>query len=184
MANQSQKTISNSFDSVRVTPPTKTKTPVIKRSRVGVLAFEIAGIMPKLTHIWRFLSDENITRLHNESICLEGVRKIVSDDDSFLLGLACAEIVENLRVLAKSVSRLSKRCDESVLRCFESVFDEFANTGNDPYNWILNSKEMEAKIKKMERNQLGKSAWEFAYKNGRRWRPSFEYSLLHNKKTH
>ncbi|KAI3751039.1 hypothetical protein L2E82_22045 [Cichorium intybus] len=146
-----KKTISNSFDSVRVTPPTKTKAPVIKRSRVGVLAFEIAGIMPKLTHIWRFLSDENITRLHNESICLEGVRKIVSDDDSFLLGLACAEIVENLRVLAKSVSRLSKRCDESVLRCFESVFDEFANTGNDPYNWTLNSKEMEAKIKKMER---------------------------------
>ncbi|KAL7584875.1 protein PSK SIMULATOR 3 [Lactuca sativa] len=144
-----KKTISQSFDSVRATPPPK--TPVIKRSRVGVLAFEIAGIMPKLTHMWRFLSDENIAHLHNESICLEGVRKIVSDDDHFLLGLACAEIVENLRVLAKSVSRISKRCDDAILRTFETLFDEFANSDHDRYNWTLNSKEMEAKIKKMER---------------------------------
>ncbi|CAH1445645.1 unnamed protein product [Lactuca virosa] len=144
-----KKTISQSFDSVRATPPPK--TPVIKRSRVGVLAFEIAGIMPKLTHMWRFLSDENIAHLHNESICLEGVRKIVSDDDTFLLRLACAEIVENLRVLAKSVSRISKRCDDPILRSFETLFDEFANSDHDPYNWTLNSKEMEAKIKKMER---------------------------------
>ncbi|CAI9302338.1 unnamed protein product [Lactuca saligna] len=144
-----KKTISQSFDSVRAAPPPK--TPVIKRSRVGVLAFEIAGIMPKLTHMWRFLSDENIAHLHNESICLEGVRKIVSDDDTFLLGLACAEIVENLRVLAKSVSRISKRCDDPILRTFETLFDEFANSDHDPYNWTLNSKEMEAKIKKMER---------------------------------
>ncbi|KVI07192.1 uncharacterized protein LOC112509853 [Cynara cardunculus var. scolymus] len=145
-----KKTISHSFDSARVTPPTKTCS-VIKRSRIGVLAFEIAGIMPKLTHMWRFLSDQTMARLHNESICLEGVRKIVSNEDAFLLGLACAEMVENLRVLAKSVSRLSKRCQDSSLRCFGTAFDGFANMGHDPYGWILSLKEMEGKTKKMER---------------------------------
>ncbi|KAI3757530.1 hypothetical protein L6452_05070 [Arctium lappa] len=147
-----KKTISNTFDSSRATtPPTKT-TSVIKRSRVGVLAFEIVGIMPKLTHMWYFLSDDQpMARLRNESICLEGVRKIVSTEDAFLLGLACAEMVENLRILAKSVSRLSKRCQDSTLRCFEIAFDAFANTGHDPYGWTLSLKEMEAKIKKMER---------------------------------
>ncbi|KAI3748999.1 hypothetical protein L6452_12495 [Arctium lappa] len=141
-----KKSISHGFDSI---PPSG--KPVIKKSRVGVLAFEIAGIAPKLNHMWQILSDKNMARLRNESICLEGVRKIVSTDDVFLLGLACGELVENLRVLAKSVSRLSKRCEDSSLRRFETVFDAFANTGRDPHGWILSWKEMEAKIKKMQR---------------------------------
>ncbi|KAI3793073.1 hypothetical protein L1987_35686 [Smallanthus sonchifolius] len=141
-----KKSISHSFDSVHGTPPNK-----IKKSKVGVLAFEIAGIMPKLNHMWQILSDKNMARLRNESICLEGVRKIVSTDDVFLLSLACAEMVENLKAVSKSVSRLSQRCEEANLRCFETLFDGFANTGRDPHNWILSWKEMEARNKKMER---------------------------------
>lgn len=143
-----KKTISHSFDSVRATPPTHHH---IKKSTVGVLAFEIAGIMPKLNHLWQCLSDKNIAHLRSESLCLEGVRKIVSNDEAFLLGLACAEMVENLRVLAKSVSRLSKRCEDSNLRNFGTTFDVFANTGRDQHGWSLSWKEMEAKNKKMER---------------------------------
>lgn len=141
-----KKSISHSFDSVHVTHPNG-----IKKSTVGVLAFEIAGIMPKLNYMWQILSDKNMARLRNESICTEGVRKIVSTDDVFLLGLACAEMVENLKVVAKTVSRLSKRCEDSSLRSFETLFDGFANTGRDPHGWCLSWKEMEAKIKKMER---------------------------------
>ncbi|XP_071734309.1 protein PSK SIMULATOR 1-like [Rutidosis leptorrhynchoides] len=107
--------------------------------------------MPKLYYTWQLLSDKNMARLRSESICTEGVRKIVSMDDEFLLGLACAEMVENLKVVAITVSRLSKRCEDSSLRSFETLFDRFANTGRDPYGWILSWKEMEAKIKKMER---------------------------------
>ncbi|XP_071711977.1 protein PSK SIMULATOR 1-like [Rutidosis leptorrhynchoides] len=149
--NKVKKTISHSFDhSVHVAPPTK-KPLVIKRQKVGVLAFEIARIMPKLTHLWRFLSDENITRLRNQSICLEGVRKIVSNKDAFLLGLARAEMVEGLRVVAVSVSRLSKKCEDTSLKGFDTMLDVFANTGHDPYSWVLTLKDMEVKIKKMER---------------------------------
>nr|XP_043617449.1 protein PSK SIMULATOR 1-like [Erigeron canadensis] len=148
-----KKTISHSFDSIHVTtpPPSKKSTCVTKRSKVGVLAFEIAGIMPKLTHMWRFLSDENMDHLRNHSICLEGVRKLVSNKDAFLLGLACAEMVENLRIVALSVSRLSKRCEDLSLAGFETTLDAFANTGHDPCGWALNLKDMEIKIKKMER---------------------------------
>ncbi|KAL9994680.1 hypothetical protein Hdeb2414_s0882g00957341 [Helianthus debilis subsp. tardiflorus] len=125
--------------------------PMIKKSKVGVLAFEISSIIPKLNHMWLNLSDKNITRLRNESIRLEGVRRIVSTDDSLLLSLACAEMVENLEMVSKTVSRLSKRCEDSKIRCFETLFEGFANTGRDPYCWAFGWKEMEAWIKKMER---------------------------------
>ncbi|KDP22381.1 hypothetical protein JCGZ_26212 [Jatropha curcas] len=140
--------ISHRLDSVVTSAPIPKAS---KKSTVGVLAFEIAGLMSKLFHLWQSLSDKNIIRLRNESISLEGVRKIVSNDESFLLALACAEIAENLRLVAKSVSRLSKRCDDANLRRFERLFDDFANSGHDPNSWVLNCKEMEAKNKKMDR---------------------------------
>ncbi|KAL7003213.1 hypothetical protein U1Q18_004371 [Sarracenia purpurea var. burkii] len=140
--------ISNSFDAVISTPPTPKS---IKKSNVGVLAFEIAGLMSKLLHLWKSLSDKNVTRLRNEATSLEGVRKIVSNDETFLLGLACAEMAENLRLVAKSVSRISKKCEDSKLRSFDRLFDEFSNTGRDPHSWVLSWKDMEAMNKKMDR---------------------------------
>ncbi|TMW88105.1 hypothetical protein EJD97_019029 [Solanum chilense] len=145
-----KKTIAQSFVTVRSGGAPRAKTAVIKKSSVGVLAFEISGLMSKLLHLWQFLSEKNMIRIRNESICTEGVRKIVSNDDAFLLGLACAEIVENLRLVAKSLSRMSKRCEDSHLRSFDRFFTEFANTGRDPYNWVLSLKDMELKIKKMD----------------------------------
>lgn len=145
-----KKTIAHSLVTVRSTGAPRAKTASIKKSSVGVLAFEISGLMSKLLHLWQFLSDKNMIRIRNESICLEGVRKIVSNDDAFLLGLACAEIVENLRLVAKSLSRISKKCEDSHLRSFDRFFTEFANTGRDPYNWVLSLKNMELKIKKMD----------------------------------
>ncbi|KAK2971753.1 hypothetical protein RJ640_022892 [Escallonia rubra] len=125
---------------------------VSKKPALGVLAFEIAGLMSKLLHLWQSLSDKNMIRLRHESISLHGVHKIVSNDESFLLSLACAEMVENLRLLAKSVSRISKKCEPtSNLRCFYRLLDEFANTGRDPHHWVMSPKEMEAKVKKMDR---------------------------------
>nr|GME05306.1 uncharacterized protein LOC109151170 [Ipomoea batatas] len=124
---------------------------VKKSAQVGVLAFEISGLMAKLLHLWQSLSDKNVTRLRGESLALEGVRKIVSNDDVFLLGLACAELVENLRVVAKSVTRISRKCDDPKLRSLDRSLNEFANSGKDPHGMVLGWKEMEAKIKKMDR---------------------------------
>ncbi|KAE7997298.1 hypothetical protein FH972_001944 [Carpinus fangiana] len=107
--------------------------------------------MSKLLHLWQALLDKNMVRLQNESISLEGVQKIVFDDEAFLLGLACAELAENLRLVAKSVSRITKKCNDLNLQRFESLFDEFANWGHDPHGWVLSLKEMEARMKKMDR---------------------------------
>lgn len=140
--------ISHSFDSVITSTPIPKPS---KKSSVGVLALEIAGLMSKLFHLWQSLSDKNIIRVRNDSVSLDGVHKIVSNDESFLLGLACAEMAENLRLVAKSVSRLSKRCGDTSLRGFEHLFDEFANLGHDTNCWVLSWKDMEAKTKKLDR---------------------------------
>lgn len=142
--------ISHSFDSSRAPPATK--KPSVKKSNVGVLAFEIAGLMSKLLHLWQSLSDKNIARLKQDSICLEGVRKIVSNDDAFLFGLACAELSENLRSVAKSVARISKKyCEDSSLRSFDRLLHDFAEAGRDPNGWLVAGKEVESKmIKKLD----------------------------------
>lgn len=137
-----KKSISHSFTH-------HSKPTIIKKSNVGVIGFEVASLMSKLLHLWQFLSDKNIAHLKNESIFLEGVRKIVSNNDEFLLSLACAEMVEVLRVVSKSVSRISKKCQDSNLRGFERFLNVFADSGHDPNNWVFGLKDMEAKCKKM-----------------------------------
>ncbi|CAN0902611.1 Protein PSK SIMULATOR 1 [Linum grandiflorum] len=146
--------------------PLETKTWLIKavksainlpRSKptktIGILSFEIASLMTKLLHLWQSLSDKNVIRLKNDSISLHGVRKIVSNDESFLLGLACAELAENLRLVAKSVSRIAAhRCSDGTHRRFDRWFDRFADSGHDPNGWVVGWKEMEGKVnKKMDR---------------------------------
>ncbi|KAI3939832.1 hypothetical protein MKW98_029608 [Papaver atlanticum] len=152
--------LSNRIDAAKTnTSPTnggnnKMMTMILSRKKshhIGVLAFEIASLMSKLLQLWQSLSDKNIYRLRHDSISIEGVRKIVSNDEAFLLGLACAEVVESLRVISKAVSMLGKRCDDTSLRNFDNLFDEFANNGRDPHSWVLSSKEMEAKQKKIDR---------------------------------
>ncbi|EHA8588138.1 hypothetical protein COCNU_scaffold004199G000040 [Cocos nucifera] len=123
-----------------------------RKAHVGILAFEIAGLMSKFLHLWRSLSDVQIARLRHETIASQGIRKIVSDDDSFLLSLACAELVDTLRLIAVSASTtLSKRCTDPCLREFYRIFKEFSNSGHDPHRWVMSWKEMECKAKKMDR---------------------------------
>ncbi|MBA0862174.1 hypothetical protein Goshw_005527 [Gossypium schwendimanii] len=119
------------------------------KSNVGILSFEIASLMTKLLHLWNSLSDKAIIRLRNESIPSEGVTKLVSNNELFLLKLACAELVENIKLVAKSISRLSSRCQDAKLRCFDQCFDSFTDSGHDFHLWALSSNDMEAKNKKM-----------------------------------
>ncbi|KAG6390150.1 hypothetical protein SASPL_151632 [Salvia splendens] len=143
-----KRSIAHTIDSVRATPP---PAAAIRKSNVGVLAFEIAAVMSKLLHLWQSLSDQNLSRLRGDSICLEGVRKIVSNDDAFLLGLACAELAGNLRLIAKSIARISKKCEDASLRSFDRLFEEFADTGRDRHNWLmLSAKEIDTKMKKLD----------------------------------
>lgn len=118
---------------------------------IGVLAFEIASLMSKLVNLWQSLSDKHIARLREEIANSIGIRKLVSDDDHFIERLICMEIVENMAHVAESVARLAKKCNDPVLKGFESTFYGFITTGADPYGWEFTFKKMEKKIKKFEK---------------------------------
>ncbi|KAL0913349.1 hypothetical protein M5K25_016801 [Dendrobium thyrsiflorum] len=121
-----------------------------RKAKVSILAFEIAGLMSKILHLWRSLSDASLVRLRNETITLPGVRKLVSDDDAFLLALACAELTDGLRSAVASISALCWRCTDQSLRQFGCLFKEFGDSGGDPHRWVMTWKEMDAKAKKMD----------------------------------
>ncbi|OIW07870.1 hypothetical protein TanjilG_19971 [Lupinus angustifolius] len=141
---------SHSFNPVQ---PLNPKKHLLKKKpkNVGVLAFEIASVISKLLHLWQSLSDANIIRLRNDAVSLEGVLKLISNDESFLLSLARAEFAESLRLVSDSISRLSVKCHDPTLRSFHRVFTEFANSGFDPLTWTLTChKDIEARRKKLE----------------------------------
>uniref|UniRef100_A0A6V7QWP7 DUF668 domain-containing protein n=1 Tax=Ananas comosus var. bracteatus TaxID=296719 RepID=A0A6V7QWP7_ANACO len=122
-----------------------------ERASIGVLAFEAASLMSKTAHLWYALDDASVARLRDDFLHLEGVRKLVSDDDDFLLGLALDEMADSLGFLTRSVARLGRRCSDPLLRRFDRLFADLTKSGHDPYGLRYAGKKMERKVKKMER---------------------------------
>lgn len=118
---------------------------------IGVLAFESASLMSKVVHLWQSLSDKSIKRLREEIADSVGIKKLISDDEEFIVRLICYEMIENMRNIAKSVARLGKKCADPGLKSFEVFFENLMRRGDDPCGWKLTWKKMERKIKKMER---------------------------------
>lgn len=118
---------------------------------IGVLAFEVASLMSKLVHLWQSLSEKQIVRLREEITNSVGIKKLVSDDDDFIVRLIWLEILENMVHVAKSVARIAKKCSDPSLRSFENAFEDLFKIGLDQYGWEFTWRKMEKKIKKMER---------------------------------
>ncbi|XP_057451651.1 protein PSK SIMULATOR 1-like [Lotus japonicus] len=118
---------------------------------IGVLAFEIASLMSKVVNLWQSLSDKQIARLREETTDSIGLRKLISDDENFIVRLICVEKLENMAHVAESVARLGKKCSDPIWKGFENAFYEFIAMGVDPYGWEFTGKKMEKNIKKMER---------------------------------
>ncbi|KAH6806920.1 hypothetical protein C2S51_028028 [Perilla frutescens var. frutescens] len=119
---------------------------------LGILAFETAKTMSRLISLYKSLSDEEISRLKNDVIRSEGVAFLNSGDADFLLGLACAERLEDLDRTAAAVSRLGKKCSDFGLERFDLVYRNLkqgllVNSGKLKYG----SAAAERKIRKMER---------------------------------
>eukprot|EP00252_Welwitschia_mirabilis_P000393 TRINITY_DN10406_c0_g2_i1.p1 TRINITY_DN10406_c0_g2~~TRINITY_DN10406_c0_g2_i1.p1 ORF type:complete len:573 (+),score=16.74 TRINITY_DN10406_c0_g2_i1:144-1862(+) len=122
-----------------------------KGEKIGVLAFEVGNLMSKLIQLWNSLSDSEILRLRDEIITMEGVRRLVSSDENFLLSLARAEKLDTLTELAESVGRLGQKCADPTLQGFLHVYQDLLRETLDLRPLILSPKEMESKIKKMEK---------------------------------
>ncbi|CAN1238786.1 Protein PSK SIMULATOR 1 [Linum grandiflorum] len=118
---------------------------------LGVLALEVASLMSKVVHLWHALSDKQISRLREEITNSLGISKLVSEDDDFIVRLICAEMMDSVVHVAKSVARLANKCGNPTLKSFESAFHELVKIGVDQYGWQFSLKKMDKKVKKMER---------------------------------
>ncbi|KAJ0243904.1 hypothetical protein HA466_0198900 [Hirschfeldia incana] len=122
-----------------------------KKEVLGVLAFEVASLLSKLVHLWHSLSDKNVNKLREEITRSNGIKKLVSEDDDFVVRLIRDEMMESVENVAKAVARLAGKCNDSKLKSFESCFGEMMVTGADPYGWVFGWKKMDRKVKRMER---------------------------------
>lgn len=122
-----------------------------EKVRICVLAFEVASLMSKLVHQWISLTDKEVMKLRDEISSSVGIKKLVSDDDGYIVDLICAEMLHNLENVARVVTRLAKKCRDPLLVCFEHAYDDLIKSGVDQYHWQLNWKKMNKKVKKMEK---------------------------------
>lgn len=122
-----------------------------EKAKIAVLAFEAASLMTKLLHLWQSLTDKQVARLREEITNSVGIKKLVSENDDYIGRLICAEMTENLVHVARALARLSKKCNDPLLKSFEQAFSDLIKIGADTYGWQFSWKKMERKVKKMER---------------------------------
>ncbi|CAA0829238.1 Protein of unknown function (DUF668 [Striga hermonthica] len=123
----------------------------VHKSQIAVLAFEAASLITKLLHLWQSLTDKQVARLRDEIANSAGIKKLVSENDDYIGRLICTEMMDNLSHVARAVARLSKKCNDPLLRSFEQAYSDLIKNGADTYRWQFSWKKMECKIKKMER---------------------------------
>lgn len=122
-----------------------------EKVRIGVLAFEVASLLSKLVHQWHSLSDKQVAKLREEISNSAGIKKLVSENDDYIVDLICAEMLHNLESVARVVTRLAKQCNDPLLQCFERAYDDLTKSGVDQYQWQMSWKKMSKKVKKMEK---------------------------------
>lgn len=122
-----------------------------EKAKIAVLAFEASSLMTKLLNLWQSLTDKQITRLREEIADSEGIKKLVSENDDYIGRLICMEMMENLVHVERALARLSKKCNDPLLKSFEQAFNDLIKMGTDSYSWQFSWKKMDRKVKKMER---------------------------------
>lgn len=122
-----------------------------ERPVLGILAFEISRLMSKVVRLWQDLGDGKTVRLREDIANSVGIRKLVSEDDDFLMDLVLAEIIGNLGSVAKSVVMLGKKCSDPIYHNLERVLNDVGDTDPKWHSWQYRLKKMEKKVKKMER---------------------------------
>ncbi|PON54382.1 hypothetical protein TorRG33x02_302680 [Trema orientale] len=137
------------FRSLWKTP--KKHEAAVEKAVIGVLAFEVASLMSKLIHLWHSLSDKQVHRLREEITNSVGIKKLVSDNEEYIVKLICTEVIDNMAHVAKAVARLGKKCSDPTLKSFEQAFNEWIKFGVDPNGWGFTWKKMDRKAKKMEK---------------------------------
>ncbi|XVF55221.1 hypothetical protein PTKIN_Ptkin06aG0019400 [Pterospermum kingtungense] len=118
---------------------------------LGILAFETAKTMSRLVALYKSLSDDEFHKLREGPIKSPGVAFLNSTDETYLLGLACKEKLEDLNQAATTVLRLGEKCSDEELKRFEFVYDNIMQ-GISVFNTLdFNSRNVGKIIEKMEK---------------------------------
>ncbi|XP_057512186.1 protein PSK SIMULATOR 1-like [Actinidia eriantha] len=120
-------------------------------NRIGILSFETAKTMSRLLSLYKSLSDPEISKLRNETVKSEGVVYLNSNDENFLLRLACSERVEDLDKVAITVARLGMKCSDFGLNRFDLVYTDLKLGIIDLGKLEYGSRETEKRVEKMEK---------------------------------
>jgi len=118
---------------------------------VGILAIEVVGLMSKMTNLWQSLSDWEVLNLREEIVNSLGIKRLVSEDDDYLMELVLNDILDSFQLLARSVARFGKRCTDPVYYRFEHFVCNPVQNYIQWSGWEYKWKKMERKVKKMEK---------------------------------
>ncbi|KAL9247124.1 hypothetical protein vseg_020589 [Gypsophila vaccaria] len=125
---------------------------MLKNEVFGILAFDTAKTMSRLISLYKAISESEIRCLTNELIKRKGISFLVSQDDGFLLTLACAERLEELDRAASAISRLGLKCSDYGLIQFGQVYKDLKAGYVDMEKLKdYGSKKMEKSVVKMEK---------------------------------
>ncbi|KAK4799868.1 hypothetical protein SAY86_025233 [Trapa natans] len=122
-----------------------------EKAKVGILAFEVVSLMCKIVKLWHYLSEREIFRLRDEIVNSIGIKKLVSENDNYLMDLVLDEVIGDLVYVARAVIRLGRRCSDPVYNRFELFLADPFNCDMEWGGWEYKGKKMEKKVKKMER---------------------------------
>ncbi|MBA0756499.1 hypothetical protein Gogos_022283 [Gossypium gossypioides] len=121
------------------------------KSTLQILAFEAAKTMSRLVTLYKSLSDDELFKLRKGPVKSLGVAFLNSMDESYLLGLACKEKLEDLGHAVVVVSCLSKQCIDDELIRFEIAYHNKKQGIIDVGNVDFNSRNVRKAIEKMEK---------------------------------
>ncbi|KAF5784141.1 hypothetical protein HanRHA438_Chr11g0527841 [Helianthus annuus] len=89
--------------------------------------------------------------LHEELTTSLGTRNLVSNNHDYLKVHVLIEIIDNIKCVAKGVSRLGKKCTDPVYRNLDHVFDNPIKVDGNWCGWEYKLKKMEKRVNKMKR---------------------------------
>ncbi|KAK8542018.1 hypothetical protein V6N13_137406 [Hibiscus sabdariffa] len=121
------------------------------KSTLQIIAFEAAKTMSRLVALYNSLSQDEFIKLRQGRMRSRGVAFLNSVDESYLLGLACKEKLEDLGHAVALVSRLSKRCNDEELNRFYIAYHNMTQGIIDVGNVGFSSRNVGKTIKKMEK---------------------------------
>ncbi|KAI3760666.1 hypothetical protein L1987_51064 [Smallanthus sonchifolius] len=129
-----------------------TKEPPNKH--LDILAFEAARTASRLLNLYRSLSDPEISRLRKEIFQSKGILYLNSDDEGYLLKLACAEKIEDLDNAAMVIDRLGRKCPDFTLNGFDIIYAEVKSGSTDLRKFEYGSSKTKNKIRKLTKFML------------------------------